>query len=401
MLYKYNVITKEGKKQEGEIEAVSPDLAVSALQKRGFIVISLNEAGKGKGLQRNIPFFDRVNMKDVVIMSRQLSALFEAQVSAVKAFSLLGDSMSNPILRRTLQGVAQDIQGGVSISDAMKKFPAVFSEFYVNMVKAGEESGKLTDTFIYLADYLERQYEMSSKTRNALIYPAFVVLTFFVVLILMLTMVIPRLSQIILEAGQQIPIYTRVVIGVSEFFVNYGIFLLILFVVGGIFLWRMANTEKGRLRLDATKIRLPYLGDLYQKLYLSRIADNMNTMLSAGIPVVRALEITGNVVGNKVYTTVIKDAVKDVKAGTSISESFSKHQEMPAIMVQMVQVGEETGSIGSILDTLARFYKREVNQTIDTLISLIEPALIVFLGLAVGFLLTSILVPIYNLASSF
>jgi type IV pilus assembly protein PilC len=401
MLFSYNVIDKDGNKKEGEIEAISTDLAVSALQKRGFIVISVNESAKKSMLKQSIPFFDKVKMKDVVIMSRQMSALFEAQVSAVKALSLLGDSMENPVLRRTLQGVAQDIQGGISISDAMRKHPAVFSDFYVNMVKAGEESGKLTDTFLYLADYLERQYEMTSKTRNALVYPAFVVLTFIVVLVLMLTMVIPRLSQIILEAGQQIPIYTRIVIGLSNFFVDYGILLLIFVIAAGFFFWRLASTDKGKTRIDATKIRLPYFGDLYRKLYLSRIADNMNTMLSAGIPVVRALEITGKIVDNKVYEGVIQEAVEDVKAGNSISDSMGRHDEVPPIMVQMIRVGEETGSIGSILETLARFYKREVNAAIDTLIGLIEPALIVFLGLAVGFLLTSILVPIYNLASSF
>ncbi|MCD8494592.1 MAG: type II secretion system F family protein [Candidatus Pacebacteria bacterium] len=162
----------------------------------------------------------------------------------------------------------------------------------------------------------------------------------------------------------------------------------------------MSQSESGQYRLDMLKVRVPYIGDLFSKLYLSRIADNMNTMLSAGIPVVRSLEITGNVVGNKVYQAVMHDALEDVKAGTAISDSMKKHPEIPAIMVQMIQVGEETGSLGSILETLARFYKREVDGAVDTLIGLIEPILIVFLGLGVGFLLTSILVPIYNIASS-
>jgi type IV pilus assembly protein PilC len=400
MLFTYHVIDPSGQKKEGQIEAISNDLAVSALQKRGFIVISIEESDQASVFKKSIPFFDQVKAKDVVIMSRQMSTLFEAQVSAVKAFSLLADSMQNPMLRRTLQAIAQDIQGGISISAAMAKHPAVFSEFYVNMIKAGEESGKLTETFIYLADYLERQYELQSKTQNALIYPAFVILTFIIVMVLMLTMVIPRLSTIILEAGQKIPFYTQVVISLSDFFVNYGFFLLIAVVIAGFFLWRMSTTEKGQMRIDMLKVQLPYFGDLFSKLYLSRISDNMNTMLSAGIPVVRSLQITGQVVGNKVYQAVINDAVEDVKSGNSISDSLRKHREIPAIMVQMVQVGEETGSLGAILETLARFYKREVDGAVDTLIGLIEPVLIVFLGVGVGFLLTSILVPIYNIASS-
>ncbi|MCD8494591.1 MAG: type II secretion system F family protein [Candidatus Pacebacteria bacterium] len=235
MLFKYEVIDQSGQKRTGEIDALGPDLATSALQSRGFIVIKISEVGEGSLLKKNIPFFDGVKMKDIVIMSRQLSALFDAQVSAVKAFSLMAESMGNPTLRRTLQQVTQDIQGGISISAAMRKSPAVFSDFYVNMVNAGEESGKLTETFIYLADYLERQYELSSKTQNALIYPAFVILTFIVVMTLMLVLVIPNLSAIILEAGQQIPFYTQVVISVSDFFVNYGFIVLILAIIGGFF----------------------------------------------------------------------------------------------------------------------------------------------------------------------
>lgn len=401
MLFKYEVLDQSGQKRTGEIDALSQDLATNALQERGFIVVKINEAGEGSIFQKNIPFLSGVNMKDIVIMSRQLAALFEAQVSAVKAFSLMSESMSNPMLRKTLQQLTQDIQGGVSISAAMRKAPNVFSEFYVNMVKAGEESGKLTETFLYLADYLERQYELSSKTKNALIYPAFVILTFVVVMVLMLVFVIPSLSEIIIEAGQEIPIYTRIVIGISDFFVNFGFLLLILVILGAGGLWYFAQTEKGGYQIDMIKVKTPIIGNLFAKLYLSRIADNMNTMLSAGIPVVRSLEITGEVVGNKMYQSIMEGAVQDVKAGTSISQSLQKHKEaIPPIMVQMVQVGEETGSLGSILETLARFYKREVDGAVDTLIGLIEPIMIVFLGLGVGFLLTSILVPIYNIASS-
>lgn len=400
MLFTYKVINKEGKEQTGDIDAVSRDLAISSLQQRGFVVIDVQDADEPGLLKKSLPFFDKVPMKDLVIMSRQLAALFEAQVSAVKAFSLLADSASNHIVRKVLSSVAQDIKGGVSISQSMAQYPEVFSDFYVNMVKAGEESGKLTDTFLYLADYIERTYEMVSKTRNALVYPIFVVFTFIVVIILMLTMVIPRLSQILLETGQEIPFYTKITIGLSDFFVNYGVFLLILVVIAGLYIWRSTRSEAGKVRIDRMKVSLPYFGDLYKKLYLARIADNMNTMLSAGIPVVRALEITRDVVGNKVFAIIMDDALQAVQGGSSISRALSEHDEIPPIMVQMVQVGEETGSLGSILETLARFYKREVDGAIDTLIGLIEPALIIALAVAVGFLITSILLPIYNIAGS-
>ena len=171
-------------------------------------------------------------------------------------------------MRDTLQSVSQDIQGGITIAQAMQKHPSVFSDFYVNMVNAGEEAGKLTDTFIYLADYLERQYEITSKTRNALVYPIFVITTFIVVMILMLTMVIPRLSEIIIESGQAIPFYTKVVIGLSDFFVNYGVFVLIFVIVAGVAMWSMSRSESGKERMDSLKLSLPYFGDLYKKIYL-------------------------------------------------------------------------------------------------------------------------------------
>lgn len=400
MLFNYTVLTPEGSQSKGQIDALSQDAAISSLQRRGFVVVNVTPDVQKNFLQKKFSVFDRVAQKDIVIMSRQVAALFEAQVSAIKAFTLLAENADNKVLSFALSSIAQDIQGGITISGAMEKHGNVFSQFYISMVKAGEESGKLTDSFRYLADYLEREYELTSKTRNALIYPAFVIATFIVVMILMLTMIIPRLSAILIETGQQLPIYTRAVIGLSNFFVHYGIFLLIIVAALGLYFWRSLNTQRGRRRIDGWKLSFPIIGKLYQKVYLSRIADNMDTMLSSSIPVLRALEITGDVVDNSLYKEVMQQAVNDVKAGVSISTSFEKNAIIPPIMVQMVRVGEETGSLGSILKTLARFYKREVDGAVDTLIGLIEPIMIVGLGVGVGFLLTSILVPIYNIASS-
>jgi type IV pilus assembly protein PilC len=400
MNFNYKVIDPTGKEVAGQIDAVTNDAAVSSLQRRGFIVVSVVADSQKNILQKSFSFFDKVPMKDVVIMSRQLSALFDAQVSALKAFTLMSEQSDNGMLKFALQTISQDIQGGISISGAMEKHPNVFSNFYVAMVRAGEESGKLTETFKYLADYLERQYELVAKTKNALVYPAFVVITFIAVIVLMLTIVIPQLSSVLLETGQQLPIYTRVVIAMSDVFVHYWPIMLV--VVIGLFAYfsYLASRESGKRTLDSWKLALPAFGNLYQKLYLSRIADNMNTMLSAGIPVLHALEITGAVVDNKIYEEVLKQAVDDVRGGNLISASFEKTQYIPAIMVQMVKVGEETGSLGQILSTLARFYKREVDNAVDTLIGLIEPVMIVGLGVGVGFLLTAVLIPIYNIAGS-
>jgi len=335
----------------------------------------------------------------VVILSRQIATLFEAQVSALKSFTMLSANTENKLLGKKLNVISDDLQAGISISGALEKHPDVFSNFYINMVKVGEETGKLNQTFLHLAEYLDRQYSITSKTRNALIYPVFVVITFFVVMILMFVIVIPKLSAIILDSGQEIPFYTKIVIAISNLFVNYGFFVLIFFVLLGIWVWRLSSTEKGKQYLDLLKLSTPAVGNLYKKLYLSRITDNLNTMLSSGVPIVRAIDITSEVVGSLVYKELLVEVADGVKSGLSLSVAFSKHhQEIPSILVQMVQVGEETGSLGSILKTLTDFYKREVDDAIDTLVGLIEPVMIVVLGLGVGVLLVSVLMPIYNLA---
>ncbi|PIP68966.1 hypothetical protein CO033_02955 [Candidatus Nomurabacteria bacterium CG_4_9_14_0_2_um_filter_32_10] len=398
MLFKYKAVDDKGISKEGEIDAQSKDLAISGLQRRGLIVISVRDEKENKSFL-SFSFLEKISMKEIVILSRQISTLFEAQVSALKAFTMLAVNTENKILSKKLTEIADDLQAGVSISGALSKHPDIFSNFYINMVKVGEETGKLNETFDHLANYLNRQYALTSKTRNALIYPVFVVLTFFVVMGLMFVVVIPKLSAIILDSGQEPPIYTKIVIGLSNFFVHYGFLVIIFLVLLGFWLFKLSRTEKGKIYLDKMRLSIPAVGNLYKRLYLSRIADNMDTMLTSGIPIVRAIDITSEVVDSRVYKEVLKDVADGVKSGLSFSIAFEKHTEqIPGIMIQMIKVGEETGSLGKILKTLSEFYKKEVDDAVDTLVGLIEPIMIVVLGLGVGVLLVSVLMPIYNLA---
>lgn len=398
MLFKYKVVDDKGINKEGEIDASNRDMAISGLQRRGFIVVFVEDAEKSKSLFE-MSFFEKVSPKEVVILSRQVSTLFDAQVSALKAFTMLASNSENKLLSKKLVQIADDLQAGVSISGSLAKHPDVFTSFYVNMVKGGEETGKLNQTFAYLADYLDRQYALTSKTKNALIYPAFVIFTFFVVMGLMFVVVIPKLSAIITESGQTIPIYTKIIIAMSNFFVNYGFLALIFLVLVGLWVWRLSSSEKGKLYIDKKRLSIPAVGNLYKKLYLSRIADNLDTMLTSGIPIVRSINITSTVVGSNMYKQVLSEVEESVKAGSSLSGAFERHPgEIPQIMVQMVKVGEETGSLGHILKTLADFYKREVDNAVDTLVGLIEPIMIVVLGIGVALLLVSVLMPIYNMS---
>ncbi|MDE1945519.1 MAG: type II secretion system F family protein, partial [Patescibacteria group bacterium] len=400
MLFKYRAIDKDSHEREGTIEAFSQDGAVAELQRRELVISLLEPMAPASLLDMEIPFFNRIPNKDIVIFSRQIATLFEAQVSALRIFRLLASEVDNHQLAKVLTSVADDLQGGSPISAALARHPEVFTPFYVNMVRAGEESGKLSETFSALAEHLDKSYEVTSRAENALIYPAFVIVVFFGVMALMLTLVIPKISAVLIDSGTKVPIYTSIVIGLSQFLVSYGIFILIALIAAGVYVWRLGKTAEGKLVMDGLKLSIPYLGDLYSKLYLARVADTFAAMLLAGVTVVEALDITASVVGNSVYQGVIAAVESDVRGGSSISDALGRHPEVPGIMVAMVKVGEETGELGNILMTLAKFYDREVSTAIDTLVGLIEPLMIVLLGLGVGVLLAAILLPIYNLASA-
>ncbi len=253
MLFHYKAIDDKGINKEGEIDAPNRDIAISGLQRRGFVIVSIKEEGKNKSFF-NFSFFERVKSKDVVVLSRQISTLFEAQVSALKSFTMLAANTENKLLGYKLTKIGDDLQAGVSISGALSHHPDVFSDFYVNMVKVGEETGKLNQTFLHLADYLDRQYALTSKTKNALIYPAFVIFTFLVVMTLMFTVVIPKLAAIILDSSQEVPFFTKIVIAISNLFVQYGFFVLIFLVLLGIWVWRLSTTIKGKIYLDKKEI---------------------------------------------------------------------------------------------------------------------------------------------------
>jgi len=405
MLFNYKAVDSTNVNREGTVEAPSVDAAISAVQKRGYTLLSIDEAGGGKGIMSilnvEVIFFQTVSNKEIVILSRQISTLFQAQVSPLRIFRLLSAEAENPLLQSTLNEIVEDIQGGSSISRALAAHPKIFSSFYINLVKAGEESGSLKKSFDYLADYLDRQYETIAKAKNALIYPAFVISVFILVMVLMLTLVIPNIATLLTESGQELPIYTKIVVGLSDFLVNFIGLILIAIAGGAIGMWKFLQTDVGKRAKDEFIISVPYLGDLQRKLLLTRICDNMATMLGSGISIVQALEVTADVVDNIVYQEIILAALSEVKGGRSFADAIAEYPEIPGVLAQMAKVGEETGSLGNILSTLANFYRREVNNAVDTLIGLIEPVMIVLLGLGVGVLLTSVLMPIYNLTSSF
>jgi len=400
-VFNYTAIDAEGHERQGTIDAVTEDVAITALQRRGLVVSSVGSAKTKSTLDTRISFFERITNSDIVMLSRQITTLFEAQVSALRAFRLLAAEARTATLGEKLTEIGNDIQSGSTISAALSRHPSVFTPFYVNMVRAGEESGKLDETFSFLADYMDRNYEITQKARNALIYPAFIMGTFIVVMMLMLTLVIPNLASMLADSGQAVPIYTKLVIMLSDFLRHYILLILIVLMLGGFFLMRYGRTTSGRELFSKARLEAPVIGGIYQKIFLSRMADNLSTMLRSGIQVLRGLEITASVVEDATYERILNETANDVKAGLPVSEAFRKHAEIPGIVVAMMKIGEETGNMGSILETMARFYRREVNNAVDTMIGLIEPLMIVSLAVGVAILLASVLIPIYNIAAGF
>ncbi|MFA6608432.1 MAG: type II secretion system F family protein [Candidatus Paceibacterota bacterium] len=403
MIFHYIAISGDGTKGEADIESSSIDDAVSLLQKRGLTIVDIKEKVEPRGLESlaNINIFkQKIQLKDIVIFSRQIATLFEAGVSALKAFRLLASENENKALTLELTHVADDIESGVSLSDALSRRPTLFSPFYVNMVKAGEESGKLNESFLYLADYMDRDYELRQKVKKALTYPTFVVATFIIIMIAMFTFVIPKMAAMFADQGAELPMITKIVLSVSDIFVKYGMVSFPVIVVAGWFFYRWAQTETGSRKIDEIKTKAPVFKTLFQRIFLQRLADNMNTMLSSGVPIVRSIEITSEVVENAVYKDLLIRVSNKVQTGTAFSKALYEEPLVPNILVQMVHIGEETGELGYILKNLATFYRRELDTAIDNVIGLIEPAMIVGLGLAVGVLVSSVLLPMYSLSSA-
>lgn len=401
MKFSYKAKSKQGQLQEGVVDASTREAAIDILQRHDMVIIKLEMESGAPIFARRIKFLERVKSKDVVVFSRQLSTLFGAKVPLVESLQILSGQSESPVLRDIILDMTKELEGGMALSQVMSKYPKVFSGYYVSMIKSGEMSGKLEEVLDYLAESLDRQYSLSSKVFNALIYPAFVLVTFIFIIIAMFIWVIPNLKIMIAESGQDFPLPTKIVIGVSDFMVANGWWLLIVFVALAFFSANyFLRTEEGRFIYDRFKLRAPILGKLFQKIAMARFADSLSTLISGGLPIVQAIETTSVTVNNEEYKRILMKTADQVKKGFTISSVLKAHSDViPPMVTQMVFVGEETGKTEDVLKKIAVFYDRETSAALDTLVSLIEPILIVSLGGFVFILVAAILLPIYNVAS--
>lgn len=403
MEFNYIARTKQGEKQTGVVEAGSRNDAVETLQSRGLVLLDLRSGKSGSVFSMDIKLFQRVKTKELVNFTRQLATLVSAQVPLLSSLRSLSKQTENDFFRDIIFEVAGDVEGGTILSKALARHPKVFSNFFVNMIKAGEASGGMESSLNYLADYLEKQYYLNAKVRGALTYPAFILAAFVLIVVLMMILVVPKLTSFLADSGQELPLMTKIIMSISGFFVNWWWLLLIIVLGASFYLYHIIKTSPAaRDQWDAIKIRIPIFGkQVFKKIYVTRIADNLSTLIQGGLSILQALQVTSEVVGNSVYRKIIAEAKEEVRIGNTLSSSLAKYKdEIPVMVVQMVETGEQTGSMDIILKKLGQFYNKEIDNTVATISQLIEPMLILLIGGGVVILMMGILMPIYNVANN-
>ncbi|MBI2113011.1 MAG: type II secretion system F family protein [Candidatus Wildermuthbacteria bacterium] len=396
MKFNYQARDQKGQTQAGVLEASSREAALQVLAKNGLYVTLLEEEKNQPFYTKRIAFFDKVSRKEVMLFSRQLAIMFKSQVPLIESLNTLALQTKNASFREKITEMSEDVEAGTPLSSAIAKFPNVFSPYFVSMIKSGESSGSLSKVFESLAEHEEREYQLSSRIKGALTYPAFVIAGSILVLMLMMTFVVPNLVKI-LEGVTELPLPTKIVIGLSDYMrtwwwtVPIGIFA---FVFG---IARYARTQEGKKMFDQLVLKIPGLGQLLRMVFLARFAENLSTLIAGGIPIVQALEITQDVLGNYVYRAIVEEAKEAVKKGDPISQVLAKYpQEFPPLFTQMMHVGEKSGTLDETMLYIVEFYQKEVANSVQAFLSLLEPTLIAVLGILVGGMMAAILMPIYQ-----
>ena len=399
--FKYKVLDNESKKiKSGLVEAVSANVAVEVLQEEGFSVISVREKSGFRKL-KELSILDRIKPRDLVIFFRQFSVMISANVAIAQALKVLADQTDSKRLKMIVSEIADEVDAGAKLSNTLAKRPKIFPNFYISVIRSGETSGKLDEVLEYLADEIEKDYDMMHKIKGAMIYPAFILTGLIAVGIIMMIYVVPQLTGILTETGAELPLSTRILIGTSGFLKNYWwiiLVILISFIVGTRF---YISKPQGRKQFDFLKLHLPIFGKLFRRIYLVRFARSMNTLIIGGVTITSGLKVSANVVGNVIYKDLINQTIKAVEDGSSISSVFIKSNVIPKMVSQMLSIGEKTGKLDVILGSLINFYTREIDNTVANLMTLMEPIIMVIMGLAVGVMVAAVILPMYNLAGQF
>ncbi|MBP6886174.1 MAG: type II secretion system F family protein [Candidatus Pacebacteria bacterium] len=400
MQFSYRVKSPEGKLIDGVIDAADEREAIAELQARGLVITSLQPAGKSIFSVDINAILNAPKTKDVVVFTRQLSTLVEADMPLAESMRTLALQSENVVFSRVISEIANDLEGGMQVSAAFAEHPKLFSQFFVKLVRSGEASGRLQQSLTYLAEYLERSQAITSRVRNAMAYPVFVIVAMLAVGLIMMLYVLPQLLVIFKDAGTiSLPVTTRALIWLTDFVNQYVLVILMYCTVAVVGVWQWIKTTEGHLWFDKMKIRVPGIGVILKSVYLARIAENLSTLIRSDIAILDALRITADIVDHDEYRDILLHAEEEVRGGGTISSVLRQYRsQVPAMMSSMIAIGERTGKIDTMLGHVSQFYRTESENRLDSITSLIEPVLVVVLGIGVALLVSSVLLPMYSLS---
>lgn len=402
--FTYTARDQKGQIKNGVLNAVDKSSLAKTLRNQGLLLTNAvsDEESKKKVLKKGSALLGGVSSIDKIMFTRNLQVMIKSGLSILRALDILNRQTANKKFKGTIGDIRHSVEKGTELANSLEAYPKIFPPFYVSMIKVGEVSGKLEEVLDELSLQMKKDRDLIVKVRSAMMYPSVVLLTMLTVIIMMLTFVLPKLTDIFKDFQVELPLTTKLLIGFSEIIQSYGIFVVFGMAVMIILLVIYSRTKGGKEKLHAFNLRLFILGPILKKINLARFSRTMGTLLRSGIPIVEALSITGDVLGNVHYKKTMQDAANKIKKGVKLVDILEEQRRLfPPLTTQMVMVGEETGTLDNILEEVADFYESEVTETMNNLSSILEPVLMVLLGLGVGIVAVSIISPIYSLMEHF
>ncbi|MFN7974558.1 MAG: type II secretion system F family protein [Acidobacteriota bacterium] len=386
--------TRAGKAQEGVMVADSKSAVVQALRKQNIQVTSVREKGKEIAIPK---IGGGVSQKELAIFTRQFSVMIDAGLPLVQCLEILGVQQSNKTFQKVLYQVRSDVESGMTLAESMAKHPKVFNDLYCNMIAAGEAGGILDTILQRLAVYIEKAVKLRRAVRSALIYPVTVISIAAIVVVIILWKVIPTFEQLFAGLGAQLPLPTRVTISVSQFLGRYMIWFIPGFILLGLGLRSYHQTYRGRRVIDGALLKTPIIGILLRKIAVARFCRTLGTLISSGVPILDGMEITARTSGNAIIEDAIMLARKSIEEGKTVAEPLKETEVFPPMVTQMIAVGEQTGALDAMLSKIADFYEEEVDAAVENLMALLEPVMILFLGITIGGIVISMYLPMFDL----
>jgi type IV pilus assembly protein PilC len=397
-MFKWEGKTLRGQIKKGEFDGA--DQAAVRIYLRQQNIIPTKIVSKGKEIKFSLPFGNKVKQRSIAIFTRQLATMIDAGLPLVQSLEILSSQQEHKLFKNIIREIREDVEGGSTFAGALKKHPAAFDDLYTNLVVAGEEGGILDNILTRLANYIEKAEALKKKVKSALVYPSTIVGVAIIVVAILMIFVIPVFEQMFSSAGQTLPLPTLIVITISKIIKKYVVIIVPVFIFLGFLLKKYHQTENGKALVDRLLLKVPVFGPLFRKIAVARFSRTLGTLVSSGVPILDGLTIVSKTSGNKSIETAILNARASIREGETIAEPLGRSRMFPPMVIQMISVGESTGALDSMLSKIADFYEEEVDVAVTNLTSLLEPLLMVFLGVVIGGVVISMYLPIFQMANA-